>query len=322
MPDTNTASPLVISRRFDAPRSLVYRAWTRAEHIKRWFSPETFTVTDAEIDSRVGGVFAVCMRAPDGKTHWCRGKFTEVTSPDRLSFSTDVTDGDTLMFVAHTTVTFEEEGAATRMTVRQHYDLPNDAFRWAVQGAPEGWRTTLDKFEREVARMRERSAVHDSFTIERVYDAAPATVFHALTDQAAKSCWFAGGGDWELLERSMDVRPGGRERLKGRWGNGTVTLFDAMYFDVMPDSRLIYAYDMYMNERKLSVSLATIELMAEGPTKTRLIVTEQGVFLDGHEDAGAREKGTGSLLDRLGASLDASPRPGLAGHHAPLNARR
>jgi uncharacterized protein YndB with AHSA1/START domain len=318
MPDTDTASLLVISRRFDAPRALVFRAWTKAEHIKRWFSPENFTVPEAEIDCRVGGVFAVCMHAPDGKMHWCRGRFTEVASPDRLAFSTDVTDGDTLMFVAHTTVTFEDDGAGTRMTVRQGYDLPNDAFRWAVQGAPEGWRTTLDKFEREVARMRKRSVVHDSFTIERVYDAAPATVFCALTDQTAKSRWFAGGEGWEMLERSMDVRPGGRERLKGRWANGTVTLFDAMYFDVMPDSRLVYTYDMYMNERKLSVSLATIELLAED-AKTRLIVTEQGVFLDGCDDAGSRETGTGLLLDRLGASLHESPMPGLASHHAQLN---
>jgi uncharacterized protein YndB with AHSA1/START domain len=321
MPDTDAASPLIISRRFDAPRALVFRAWTKAEHIKRWFSPETFTVPEAEIDCRVGGVFAVCMRAPDGKTHWCRGRFTEIASPDRLAFSTDVTDGDTLMFVAHTTVTFEDDGAGTRMTVRQVYDLPNEAFRWAVQGAPEGWRTTLDKFEREVVRMRKRSVVHDSFTIERVYEAAPATVFRALTDQAAKSRWFAGGEGWEMLERSMDVRPGGRERLRGRWANGTVTLFDAMYFDVMPDLRLVYTYDMYVNERKLSVSLATIELLAEG-TKTRLIVTEQGAFLDGYDDAGSRETGTGSLLDRLGAWLHESPMPGPASHRAPLNTQR
>lgn len=321
MPDTANTPPLVISRHFDAPRALVFRAWTKAEHIKRWFSPETFTVPEAEIDCRVGGVFAVCMRAPDGRTHWCRGRFTDVASPDRLSFSTDVTDGDTLMFVAHTTVTFEVEGAGTRMIVRQGYDLPNETFRWAVQGAPEGWRTTLDKFEREIARMRERSVVHDSFTIERVYDAVPTTVFHALTDQTAKSRWFAGGPDWEMLERSMDVRPGGRERLKGRWANGTVTLFDATYFDVMPGSRLVYAYDMYTNERKLSVSLATIELLAEGTTKTRLIVTEQGAFLDGYEDAGSRETGTGSLLDRLGASLGASAPPELACHQAPSSAR-
>jgi uncharacterized protein YndB with AHSA1/START domain len=302
MPDNNTTEPLVISRRFAAPRALVFRAWSKAEHIKCWFSPETFTVPEAEIDCRAGGVFRVGMRAPDGKTHWCRGSFADVAPPDRLAFSTDVTDGDTLMFVAHTAVTFEDDGAGTRMTVRQSYDLPNDAFRWAVQGAPEGWRTTLDKFEREVARMQERSVVHDSFTIERVYNATPATVFHALTDMAAKARWFGGGDDWQELERTMDVRPSGRERAKGRWKNGTVTLFDAVYFDVVADKRLVYTYDMYMNERKLSVSLATIELLPVG-TGTRIVVTEQGAFLDGYEDAGSREHGTGFLLDRLGASL-------------------
>ncbi|HVC63689.1 MAG TPA: SRPBCC family protein [Acetobacteraceae bacterium] len=303
MPDANAAvPPLVISRSFDAPRALVFRAWSTADHVRRWFSPEGFTVPEAEIDCRVGGVFAVCMRSPDAHLHWCRGRFTEVSPPDRLAFSTDVTDGDTLMFVAHTAVTFEEDGAGTRMTVRQSYDMPNDSFRWAAEGAPAGWRTTLDKFAREVARMRERSVVHDTFSIERVYDAAPATVFRALTDQDAKARWFGGGDDWTVLERTMDVRPGGRERAKGRWANGTVTLFDAVYFDVIPDTRLIYAYDMYINERKRSVSLATIELLPAG-TGTRLIVTEQGAFLDGYEDAGSREHGTGFLLDRLGASL-------------------
>lgn len=300
MPDQTPE--LVVSRTLAAPRALVFRAWSKAEHIKRWFSPETFTIPEAEIDCRIGGIFCVCMRSPEGKEHWCRGKFTDVAPPDRLAFSTDVTDGDTLMFVAHTTVTFEDDGSGTRMTVRQIYDLPNQAFRWAVQGAPEGWRTTLDKFEREVARMRACSVVHDSFTIERVYDAAPSTVWHALTDLKAKARWFSGGSDWTELERAMDVRPGGRERAKGRWANGTVTLFDAVYFDVIRDRRLVYTYDMYKDAQKLSVSLATVELVPEGD-QTRIIVTEHGAFLDGYEDAGSREHGTGFLLDQLGESL-------------------
>ena len=127
MPDSHAAvPPLVISRSFAAPRALVFRAWTTAEHVKRWFSPETFTVAEADIDCRAGGVFAVCMRAPDGRTHWCRGHFTDVAPPEHLAFSTDVTDGETLMFVAHTAVAFEDDGAGTRMTVRQSYELPDE----------------------------------------------------------------------------------------------------------------------------------------------------------------------------------------------------
>ena len=70
----------------------------------------------------------------------------------------------------------------------------------------------------------------------------------------------------------------------------------------MPDRRLVYAYEMHIDDRKISVSLATLELQPAGDG-TRLTVTEQGAFLDGYEDAGSREHGTGLLLDRLGASL-------------------
>lgn len=148
-----------------------------------------------------------------------------------------------------------------------------------------------------------RSVVHAMFRLERTYDASPATVFHALSDKAAKARWFAGG--CEVLEREMDVRTGGgHERVKGRWANGTISTFDAFYHDVLPDERLVYAYVMHLDDRKISVLLATMELKPEG-TKTRLVVTEQGAFLDGYDDAGKREHGTGMLLDRLGASLAA-----------------
>ena len=297
--------PLVIARTFAAPRGLVFQAWSNAEHIKRWFSPETLTVPEAEVDFRPGGVFAVCMRAPDGTDHWCRGTFIEILPPERLVFVVGIPNRDAPKFTVHTTVTFEDAAPGTRMTVRQSYELYDEALRGAIEGAAEGWRTTLDKLEREVARMQAeqvRSAVHGSFTIERVYPAAPAVVFHALTDIAAKARWFSGDDSFQMLERTMDVRPGGRERLKGRWGSGLVTTFDAVYFDVIVNQRLVYAYEMHLDARKISVSLATLQLDPAG-TGTRLTVTEQGTFLDGYDDAGSREKGTGFLLDRLGATL-------------------
>ncbi len=306
--DVNTAlkpKPLVISRTFAAPRDLVFKAWSSAEHLKRWFSPEGFTVPEAEIDFRPGGVFDVCMRSPEGQDFWSRGSYNEISPPDRLVFTSAVTIGGSKKFTVHTTVTFEAEGAGTRMTVRQVYDIHDEAFLSAVEGSAEGWRTTLDKLEQEVARIRDaqaRSAVHATFSLERVYDASPAQVFRALSDKAAKARWFEGGDGWTAIEREMDVRPGGRERLKGRWASGTVTTFDAVYFDVVPNERLVYTYEMHLNDRKISVSLATVELKREG-AGTRLRVTEQGAFLDGYDDAGSREHGTGLLLDRLGASL-------------------
>jgi len=299
-------APPVITRVFPAPRLLVFKAWSTAEHMKRWFSPASYTVPDAEIDFRPGGVCAICMRSPDGQDFWSRGHYIEIVPPERLVFTFGVGDVGAPKFTAHTTVTFEDDGAGTRMTVRQAYEIFDESFRFAVEGAAEGWRTTLDKLEKEVARMRQaaegRSVLHATFRLERTYAASPAAVFHALSDRAAKARWFEGGDGYVVLEREMDVRPGGRERVKGRKASGTVSTFDAIYHDVVANERLVYGYEMHLDDRKISVSLATLELQPAG-TQTRLVVTEQGAFLDGYDDAGSREHGTGFLLDRLGASL-------------------
>ncbi len=126
--------------------------------------------------------------------------------------------------------------------------------------------------------------------------------FKALTDPAAKSKWFTGGNGYTLLARKMDVRPGGREHVKGRWESGVVRTFDAVYHDVVADERIVYAYEMHLDDRKISVSLCTLELKPAG-TDTRLVMTEQGAFLDGYDDAGSREHGSNLLLDALGNSL-------------------
>ena len=90
--------------------------------------------------------------------------------------------------------------------------------------------------------------------------------------------------------------------MSGRWESGVVSTFDAIYHDVVADERIIYAYEMRLDERKISVSLATLELKPAG-TATRLVMTEQGAFLDGYDDAGSREHGSNFLLDALGISL-------------------
>jgi uncharacterized protein YndB with AHSA1/START domain len=299
--------PLVLSRSFHAPRDLVFKAWSSADHIKRWFSPATYTVPDAVVEFRPGGAFEVCMRSSDGQDFWSRGTFVELAAPDRLVFAGSVLVGGEKKFSVRTTVTFTAQGDSTLLSVRQEYEVFDEAFMASISGAPEGWRTTLDKLGMEIERIKlegapQRPAVHGSFTLSKHFDAKPAVVFHALTDPVAKARWFVGGESYTTLERQMDVRPGGRERVSGRWTTGLVTTFDAVYFDVVADTRLIYTYEMRLDDRKISVSLATMELEPEG-AGTKLTVTEHGVFLDGYDDSGARRNGTADLLDRLAASL-------------------
>jgi len=302
--------PLRVSRTLHAPREVVFKAWSSAEHVKRWFAPTGFTVPQATVEMRVGGAFEVLMRAPDGVEHWARGTFVEVSPFDRLALDLVVEDtkGHAL-FRAFTEVRFADALGGTQIDVVQTYTVIDPEAAWMAQGAPQGWAQTLDNLTAEVRRMltspdSPRSVVHSAFTLERSYDAPVERVYRALSDEAAKAKWFAGSdGQWRQIERSMDFRIGGRERLKGRWASGVVSTFDAVYHDIVMNERIVYSYEMHLDEKKISVSLATMQIKPAGPGRATLKVTEQGAFLDGYDDGGSRERGTGFLLDKLGASL-------------------
>ncbi len=148
-----------------------------------------------------------------------------------------------------------------------------------------------------------RSIKHSSFVIERRFDYDPAQVYRAWADPAAKSRWFNGPPDkWTEEVREMDVRVGGRDRLIGKFVDGSESRFECQYLDVVPEKRLVYVYDMYWQGKKISVSLASVEFVLAG-RGTKLVLTEQHAFLDGYEDAGSRERGTRSLLEQLATML-------------------
>jgi uncharacterized protein YndB with AHSA1/START domain len=144
---------------------------------------------------------------------------------------------------------------------------------------------------------------HDSFTIERTYPASPARVFRAFADPAAKAKWFGCVEGWVVGEHTSDFRVGGREVWRVGPSGGTEHRNDTVYHDIVPDERIVWSYAMMVGARRISVSLATVELTAVG-TSTRLTITEQGVFLDGYEGAEERVHGTVALLDNLGRMFD------------------
>ena len=146
--------------------------------------------------------------------------------------------------------------------------------------------------------MRERSVEHATFVVERTYDASPDRVFAAWSDPEAKARWFDGSeGEVEL-----DFRVGGRERRRGTLPDGRAYTFQALYQDIVQARRIVFTYDMLLDETRISVSVATVQFRPER-AGTRLVFTEQGAFLDGHEMPGRREQGMGSLLDALAAGL-------------------
>ena len=144
--------------------------------------------------------------------------------------------------------------------------------------------------------MTQRSVTHATFTIERTYDAPPAEVFAAWARPEAKGEWF-GASDYEL-----DFRIGGKEVNRGGPDGGPVFTYEALYHDIVDNERIVYAYDMYMGDTRISVSLSTIEL-SPADAGTRLAYTEYGAYLDGHDTPQQRESGTGQIFDALAASL-------------------
>jgi uncharacterized protein YndB with AHSA1/START domain len=156
--------------------------------------------------------------------------------------------------------------------------------------------------------MSERSVEHATFVVERTYDASPARVFAAWADPAAKASWFA-GDDPEGAKLELDFRVGGREINSGAAPDGNIYTFEGQYQDIVADERIVYSYEMLLGETRISVSLATVELKPEGDG-TRLVFTEQGAFLDGHDTPAQREQGMGGLLDALGEELGRDSRGG------------
>ncbi|MBC8085634.1 MAG: SRPBCC family protein [Phycisphaerae bacterium] len=161
--------------------------------------------------------------------------------------------------------------------------------------------------------MHEPSAVHSSFTIERVYQASPDRIFAAFAVPETKRRWFAEGKGWELGEFTSDFRVGGRERSRfsfnagpnppeGAPPNGTPMGNDTVFLDIVPGRRIVFAYSMSVHDTPFSASLATIELYAKDGS-TELVLTEQSAFFENSDGPELREQGWKKLLDQLHEEL-------------------
>ncbi|MCW3034495.1 MAG: hypothetical protein QOK19_692 [Solirubrobacteraceae bacterium] len=147
--------------------------------------------------------------------------------------------------------------------------------------------------------MNGRSTEHGTLVIERSFPTPAPRVFAAWTSVEAKSKWF-GPRTQEGFE--LDFQIGGRERFVAEGPDGERYTYVALYHDIVKDERIVYTYEMYLGEERISVSVATVELAPAGEG-TQLTLTEQGVFLDGHDTAAQREHGTRDLIEHLAEAV-------------------
>ncbi|GAB3142819.1 SRPBCC domain-containing protein [Amycolatopsis stemonae] len=128
---------LEITRVFDAPRELVFSAWTEPDHLAHWFGPRGFTCPAVTVDPRPGGRWRACIRSPEGDEHWMYGVYREISTPRRLvfTFAWEAEDGETLV-----AIDFADLGGKTEMTFTQT-GFPAAAER---DGHHDGWTSSFD----------------------------------------------------------------------------------------------------------------------------------------------------------------------------------
>lgn len=143
---------------------------------------------------------------------------------------------------------------------------------------------------------------HATFVIERTFDAAPADVFAAWKDPAAKRRWFAEGESLSTGVYEIDFREGGEERLIGDASNGMKIENNTRYFDIIADKRIVFAYAMIVNGARISASLSTVALAPKG-AGTLMTYTEQAAFFDGADGPDIRKGGWSALFDSLEREL-------------------
>ncbi|MFC6880973.1 MULTISPECIES: SRPBCC domain-containing protein [Actinomadura] len=142
------------------------------------------------------------------------------------------------------------------------------------------------------------SVAHATFTLERFYRTPVARVFAAWADPAAKARWCGTGGG----ERRFDFRVGGVEVGRVNREDGTPLIFESRYQDIVENERILYSTTLSEGDALATVSLTTVEFLG-ADDGARLVLTEQGTYLEGREEPAWRERGTADWLDALSAEL-------------------
>ena len=157
VPTRDTADrELVVERVFNAPRELVFKAWTEPERLMRWFGPKGWTLPVCRIDLRPGGVWHYCLRGPTGETSWGRAVYQEIVAPERLAFTDAFSDEagqvNEAMPVMLITITFIDQGGHTRLTSRTLFATAAERQAIVDMGAIEGMRETWDRLDAYLAQ--------------------------------------------------------------------------------------------------------------------------------------------------------------------------
>lgn len=238
-PAASTADrEFVLTRLYEVPRALVWEAWTRPEHVEKWFGPTGYTTHNIAMEVRVGGLWRFTYIGPDGTVYRNRAEYTEIVPAERLVYwHGDDVELDPNRF--HVTVTFADEAGGTRVTM--HIVLKTAAqFEEAKKfGAIELGQSTLQKLA-DLLRVMPGVGGHGrAFEMTREFDAPRELVWAAFTDPAHLAQWWGPMG-FKMLRLAMDLRPGGVFHYGMEAPDGSMMWGKWTFRDIVAPQRLVF----------------------------------------------------------------------------------
>lgn len=307
---TSANPDLIIERIIDAPRELVFKAWTDPKHLAQWWGPKGFTTPVCEIDVRPGGAIHLIMRAPYGVDLPMGGEFREVVEPERLVFTaTALHDANgNPAFENLNIVTFEDKNGKTRLTltayVKRLEKEPSEAATRALGGMNQGWNETLDRLADLANRLALSSGTADrEIVTTRVFDAPRELVFEVWTNPQHLEKWWGPNGFLTTVQQ-MEVKPGGVWRLVMHGPDGRDYNNKMVFLEVVKPERLVYKTDPEKGIEPVNFEVTVTFADRGGKTEVVMRMVFPSAIARNHvvEKYGALE-GAKQTFDRLAQHL-------------------
>jgi len=237
VPSSAADREIVTTRVIDAPRELVFEAFTDREHVGNWYGPNGFRITTKEMDVRPGGSWRFTMHGPDGTDYPNRIDYIEVARPERIVCWHGDDGGDFPRF--HQTFTFTEESGRTRVTMRALWETV-EACRMVKEqyGAVEGGQQTLARLDAHLAAMQ--GAEEDRTIVStRVFDAPRELVFKAWSEAERIRRWWGPKGFTNTFHE-FDFRAGGQWRFIMHGPDGNEYPNHSVFVEIVRPERIVF----------------------------------------------------------------------------------
>lgn len=299
---------IVITRVFDAPRELVWKAWHEPEHVERWWGPKGFTTRVEELDLRPGGRSKFVMVGPDGTEYPVTGVYSEVVVPEKTVGSDEFDEGfpgDPAELPQGVVLTcyFDEAGRGTRLTMWILHPTAESRRNHEEMGVVGGWGSSFDCLDEHLAEHQGRltlTRVSDcEVKLVRVFDAPRALVWEAVTKPEHIRRWW-GCRDHEMIVCEMDFRVGGRWRYVQRTPDGHEHPFTGVYKEIVEGEKTVstFIYDVENIRDHASLETVTLEERDGKTVLTNLVRHDSPESLEGHLSTGM-ERGATESMNRL-----------------------